>query len=80
MPGIEEQAADAYRFDLQLDGQIRWEIPSLGEVLTGKTDEQPMEVHRAKPLPGMTSASQLKGRRCLCTKWLGTANWRVKGE
>ena len=34
-PGIKDQAADAYRFTLQPDGQIKWEIPSLGEVVTG---------------------------------------------
>lgn len=37
-PGAKDQAADAYRFTLQPDGQIKWEIPSLGEVVTGKTD------------------------------------------
>lgn len=53
-PGIKNQAANAYRFTLQPDGQIKWEIPSLGEVVTGKTDGVPMEVHRTKPSPGLT--------------------------
>ena len=53
-PGIKDQAADAYRFTLQPDGQIKWEIRSLGEVVTGKTDGVPMEIHRTKPSPGLT--------------------------
>jgi hypothetical protein len=53
-PGAKDQAADGYRFTLQPDGQIKWEIPSLGEVVTGKTDGVPMEIHRTKPSPGLT--------------------------
>ena len=53
-PGAKEQAADAYRFTLQSDGNIKWEIPSLGEVVTGKTNGIPMEIHRTKPSPGLT--------------------------
>ncbi len=53
-PGIKDQAAEGYRFTLQPDGQIKWEIPSLGEVVTGKTDGVPMEIHRTKPSPGLT--------------------------
>ena len=41
-PGAKDKAADGYRFTLQPDGQIKWEIPSLGEVVTGKTDGVPM--------------------------------------
>jgi len=48
-PGIKDQAAEGYGFTLQPDGQIKWEIPSLGEVVTGKTDGVPMEIHRTKP-------------------------------
>ena len=59
-PGIKDQAADAYRFTLQPDGRIKWEIPSLGEVVTGKTDGVPMEVHRTKASPGRRDGVPLK--------------------
>jgi hypothetical protein len=67
-PGIKDQAADAYRFTLQPDGQIKWEIPSLGEVVTGKTDGVPMEVHRTKPSPGLTLSVTAEGPEVLIYK------------
>ena len=48
-PGAKDQAADGYRFTLQSDGHIKWEIPSLGEVVVGRTDGVPMEINRTKP-------------------------------
>jgi hypothetical protein len=67
-PGIKDQAADAYRFTLQPDGQIKWEIPSLSEVVTGKTDGVPMEVHRTKPSPGLTLSVTAEGSEVLIYK------------
>jgi hypothetical protein len=67
-PGIKDQAADAYRFTLQPDGQIKWEIPSLGEVVTGSTDGVPMEVHRTKPSPGLTLSVTAEGPEVLTYK------------
>jgi hypothetical protein len=67
-PGIKDQAANAYRFTLQPDGQIKCEIPSLGEVVTGKTDGVPMEVHRTKPSPGLTLSVTAEGPEVLIYK------------
>ena len=67
-PGIKDQAAEGYRFTLQPDGQIKWEIPSLGEVVTGKTDGVPMEVHRTKPSPGLTLSVTADGSEVLIYK------------
>ena len=39
---IKAAAAEDYRFSLQADGRIRWEIPSLHEVVEGRVDGQPM--------------------------------------
>jgi hypothetical protein len=64
-PGIKDQAAEGYRFTLQPDGQIKWEIPSLGEVVTGKTDGVPMEIHRTKPSPGLTLSVTAEGPEVL---------------
>jgi hypothetical protein len=68
MPGAKDQAAPGYVFTLQPDGQIRWEIPAIGEVVTGRTDGQPMTVNRTKPRPGMTLAVQADGPRVLTYK------------
>ncbi len=46
---IKAAAAAGYRFHLQPDGRIRWEIPSLHEVVEGRVDGQPMPIHRLKP-------------------------------
>ena len=67
-PGIKDQAAEGYRFTLQSDGQIKWEIPSLGEVVTGKTDGVPMEIHRTKPSPGLTLSVTAQGAEVLIYK------------
>jgi hypothetical protein len=64
-PGIKDQAAEGYRFTLQPDGQIKWEIPSIGEVVTGKTDGVPMEVHRTKLSPGLTLSVTAEGPEVL---------------
>ncbi len=67
-PGIKDQAADAYRFSLQPDGEIKWEIPSLGEVVTGRTDGKPMVIRRSKPTPGLTLSVQAEGPTVLLYK------------
>jgi hypothetical protein len=77
-PGIKDQAANAYRFTLQPDGQIKWEIPSLGEVVTGKTDGVPMEVHRTKPSPGLTLSVTAEGPEVLI--YTVTRNGKPEGE
>ena len=46
--------APGYRFLLGPDNSIRWEIPELGEVVTGHVDGRPMQIHRTKPTPGLT--------------------------
>ncbi len=77
-PGIKDQAADAYRFTLQPDGQIKWEIPSLGEVVTGDTDGVPMEIHRTKPSPGLTLSVTAEGPEVLIYKV--ARNGKPEGE
>ena len=77
-PGVKDQAADAYRFTLQPDKQIKWEIPSLGEVVTGKTDGVPMEVHRTKPSPGLTLSVTAEGPEVLIYKV--ARNGKPEGE
>jgi hypothetical protein len=46
---IKAAAAEGYRFHLEPDGRIRWEIPSLHEVVEGRVDGQPMAIRRLKP-------------------------------
>ena len=77
-PGIKDQAAEGYRFTLQPDGQITWGIPSLGEVVTGKTDGVPMEVHRTKSTPGLTLSVKAEGPTVLLYKV--TRNGKPVGE
>ncbi|ADV84487.1 hypothetical protein [Terriglobus saanensis] len=77
-PGIKDQAAEGYRFTLQSDGQIKWEIPSLGEVVTGKTDGVPMEIHRTKPSPGLTLSVTAEGPEVLIYKV--ARNGKPQGE
>ena len=60
-PGIEDHAADGYAFHITEDGWIRWEIPSLGEVVEGHLDGKPMDIHRSKPTPGLTLAVEAEG-------------------
>ncbi len=61
---IKEAAADGYRFHLQPDGRIRWEIPSLHEVVEGRVDGQPMSIRRLKPTT-LTLAVSAEGPRVL---------------
>jgi hypothetical protein len=61
---IKAAAADGYRFHLEPDGRIRWEIPSLHEVVEGRTDNQPMAIHRTRPTP-LTLAVAADGPRVL---------------
>jgi hypothetical protein len=77
-PGAKDQAAEGYRFTLQPDGQIKWEIPSLGEVVTGKTDGVPMEIHRTKPSPGLTLSVIAEGPEVLIYKV--ARNGKPEGE
>jgi hypothetical protein len=77
-PGAKDQAAEGYRFTLQPEGQIKWEIPSLGEVVTGKTDGVPMEIHRKKPSPGLTLSVIAEGPEVLIYKV--ARNGKPEGE
>jgi hypothetical protein len=77
-PGAKDQAADGYRFTLQPDRQIKWEIPSLGEVVKGKTDGVPMEIHRTKPSPGLTLSVIAEGPEVLIYKV--ARNGKPEGE
>ena len=43
---IKEAAAEGYRFTLGPGDRIRWEIPSLHEVVEGRTDGRPMTIRR----------------------------------
>ena len=54
---IKGAAADGYRFHLEPDGRIRWEIPSLHEVVEGRTDGQPMAIHRLHPTTSTLSVT-----------------------
>lgn len=64
-PGTADQAAEAYRFTLGPSGPaavtLKWEIPSLGEVVSGRTDGQPMAIHRSTPSPGQTLSVRTEG-------------------
>ena len=61
---IKEAAAEGYRFHLQPDGRIRWEIPSLHEVVEGRVNGQPMPIRRLKPT-ALTLAVSADGPRVL---------------
>jgi len=65
---IKDQAAEDYTFTIGEDGQIKWEIPSLGEVVAGRTDGQPMEIHRRGTPPGLTLSVEAEGPRVLLYK------------
>ena len=77
-PGAKDQAADAYRFTLRSGGEIKWEIPSLGEVVTGKTDGKPMPIRRPKPTSGMTLSVKAEGPAVLLYRV--SRNGRTEGE
>ena len=74
---IKAAAADGYRFLLQPDGRIRWEIPSLHEVVTGRVDGQPMAVRRLQPT-ALTLAVSAEGPRVLVYHVAG--NGKPEGE
>lgn len=60
-PVAKEGAADGYRFHIVGDS-IRWEIPSLGEVVTGHLDGRPMVIHREREKsPGLTLSVRAEG-------------------
>lgn len=61
---IKDAAADGYRFHLEPDGRIRWEIPSLHEVVEGRVDGQPMPIRRLQPT-ALTLAVSAEGPRVL---------------
>ncbi len=77
-PGVKGQAADAYRFTLDRNGGIKWEIPSLGEVVTGKTDGRPMVIHRSRPTPGLTLSVRAEGPTVLLYEVM--RNGKPEGE
>jgi hypothetical protein len=56
--------ADGYRFHLQPDGRIGWEIPSLDEVVEGRLDGRPMPIRRLQPTT-LTLAVSAEGSRVL---------------
>ena len=58
-------AADDYAFAVTPGGQIRWEIPSLQEVNTGKLDGSPMPIHRPGAPDGLTLSVWPEGPRVL---------------
>jgi hypothetical protein len=61
---IKAAAAEGYRFHLEPDGRIRWEIPSLHEVVEGRVDGRPMPIRRVKPT-ALTLAVTAEGARVL---------------
>ena len=67
-PGVPQ----AYRFTLDPFASasntavaIRWEIPELGEVVTGRTDDRPMPIRRTKAAPGLALSVRAEGRSVL---------------
>jgi len=64
-PVAKEGAAEGYRFSLRGDGRIRWEIPSLDEVVEGRTDGRPMRIRRPNGPAGMTLSVTREGSRVL---------------
>ncbi len=61
---IKAAAAAGYRFHLQPDGRISWEIPSLHEVVEGRVDGHPMPIRRLHPT-ALTLAVSAEGPRVL---------------
>ncbi len=65
----EEGVPQAYRFTLGPSGPtavpITWEIPELGEVVTGRTDGSPMPIHRTHPSPGLALGVRTDGPAAL---------------
>ena len=59
--GAKDMAAAGYAFTITPAGDIRWEIPTLKEVVSGKTDGKPMAIHRPSAPAGMTLSVQPEG-------------------
>lgn len=59
---IKAAAAEGYRFLPQPDGRIRWEIPSLHEVVEGRVDGEPMAIRRLQATT-LTLAVSAEGPR-----------------
>lgn len=57
---IREGAAEGYRFHLSADGTIRWEIPTLQEVVEGHTNGEAMTIRRPGA-EGQTLAVRVEG-------------------
>jgi hypothetical protein len=74
---IKAAAAQGYRFLLQPDGRIRWEIPTLHEVVEGRVDGQPMAIRRLQPT-ALTLAVTAEGPRVLL--YHVTRNGKPEGE
>lgn len=55
-PGTIGSAAAAYRFKVEEDGSLRWEIPSRREVLNGRLDGRPMPIVYPGAPSGLTLA------------------------
>jgi hypothetical protein len=60
-PEVKAAAADGYRFRLDSGGHIRWEIPSLGEVVEGRTDGAPMAINRGGKTTRLTLSVTAQG-------------------
>lgn len=41
---------------------LKWEIPELGEIVTGATDGKPMEIHRTTPTNGLALGVRSEGK------------------
>ena len=77
-PGAKDAAADGYVFTIQSDGRIRWEIPSLQEVVTGKVDGEPMAIHRRSAPSGLTLSVRPDGP--LVLRYKVARNGKPAGE
>jgi hypothetical protein len=74
---IRDAAAADYRFHLEADGRIRWEIPSLHEVVDGRTDGKPMVIRRQHATT-LTLAVKAESPRVLLYKV--SRNGKPQGE
>jgi hypothetical protein len=61
---VREAAAEGYRFHISNQGSIRWEIPTIHEIVQGRIDGQPMPIVR-RGSKGMTLAVTAEGERVL---------------
>jgi hypothetical protein len=74
---IRDAAAAGYRFHLETDGRIRWEIPALHEVVEGRTDGKPMTIRRQQAT-SLTLAVKAESPRILVYKV--SRNGKPEGE